>query len=128
MDVIVSWLVGSVSWFALKVAGTVAVVWLASPEELSSFEGAVLWNGGIGFVCYLLVAVVAGLAHRAPERRRLGRNALAVLGAPVLLTLLDGALTAVAPDPDPALFLACAVISLLGAVAGWLLVRAARRS
>ncbi|TDQ49238.1 hypothetical protein [Actinorugispora endophytica] len=128
MDLIISWLVGLAAWFVLNTVGAVVVVEAASPEQLSSFGGAVLWHGGVGFVCTLSAAVLAALAHRAPWRLRTGRNAAAVLGGPLAAVIADAAVLAAGGSPDWGVFLVPAALSLVGAVAGWLLVRALRRT
>lgn len=126
MDLVVSWLVGVVSWFVLHFLATIVVVQSASPEQLSSFDGAVLWYGSTGFVAYLAAAALAGLAHRSPQRRRTGRNALAALGVPVAVTVVNAAALGFEPDARWGVFLAWSAVALVGAVAGWLLVRALR--
>ncbi|UOE22060.1 hypothetical protein NI17_014215 [Thermobifida halotolerans] len=123
---VVCWLVGLVAWFVCNAAGTGVVVRAAPPEQLAAFEGVVLWYGSASLVCTLVAAASAALAHRAPRCDRVGRDAAAALGAPVASVAVNSVLVAAEPSPAWGVFLAPAALSLVGAVAGWLLVRALR--
>lgn len=126
MNLVVCWLVGLVAWFVCNTAGAGVILRAAPAEQLSSFDGVVLWYGSSGFVCALVAAALAALVHRGPHRDRGVRDAVASLGAPVAALLVDSVLVASRPSPDWGLFLAPAALSLAGAVAGWLLGRALR--
>ena len=126
MNLLLCWLVGLVAWFVCATAGTGVVVRTASTEQLATFEGVVLWHGSVALVSAFVAAALAALAHRAPRRDRAGRDAVAALGAPVAATAANSVLVALSPSPSWDVFLAPAALSLVGAVAGWLLVRALR--
>lgn len=126
MNLIVCWLVGLVAWFGFNVVGTIVVVEAVSPEQLAAFDGIVLWYGSVGFVGTLLAAALAALAHRGPQRHRVGRDAVAALGAPVAAVVVNTVITVADPSPEWGAALTVAALSLVGAVAGWQLARALR--
>ncbi|GAA3725852.1 hypothetical protein [Salinactinospora qingdaonensis] len=123
MDLLTSWLAGIAAWLVLNTIGSVVIVEYAPAEQLQNFASSVAWNGTAGFIAYLLTAVVAALVHRRPERQRLGRNALAALGAPVVGTLGNAAVLLFTPGAQWGVFWSWSVIALAGAVVGWLLTR-----
>ncbi|GAB7098772.1 hypothetical protein JCM3263A_02460 [Thermobifida fusca] len=128
MVMVVCWLVGVVAWLVCTTVAAGVIVHTASVEQLSSFDGVVLWYGSSGFLCALLAAAVAALAHRGPHRDRWGRDAVASLGGPVAALVANAVLAGLQPATDWGGFLVTTVLSLAGAVAGWQLGRALRPS
>lgn len=123
VEYIRAWVIGAVAWFMLTNLGTLVFGVLAPAEHMRSFGWALLWLGGIGFAAYFLSAVAAAAAHRAPDRHRLGRNAAAVLAAPVAGTAVDTARLLTGTGVNWALYGGWTAIALAGAVLGFLLMR-----
>ncbi|GAB3454324.1 hypothetical protein GCM10027570_34320 [Streptomonospora sediminis] len=123
VEYIRAWVIGAVAWFMLTNLGTLAFGVLAPAEHLRSFGWALLWLGGIGFAAYFLSAVAAAAVHRAPDRHRFGRNAAAVLAAPVVGTAVDTARLLTGTGVNWALYGSWTAIALAGAVLGFVLMR-----
>lgn len=125
---VISWLVGLVAWLVCHTVAAGLIVNAAPIEQLSSFEGIVLWYGSSSFLCALLATALAALVHRGPHRDRWGRDAVASLGGPVAALLVNSVLAVVQPNTSWTGFLMTTVLSLAGAVVGWQLGRALRPS
>lgn len=126
MDFIRPWSAGVVLWVTLSVAGVYVTALFAPIEYVTDSGLAIVWLGSTGFVAHLLAAAGASLLHRAPQRFRAGRNAVAALGAPAAGTVLNIAMFRPDIPADVWVFVAWNIIALVGAVAGWLLVRVLR--
>ncbi|MDA0563229.1 hypothetical protein LG943_02625 [Streptomonospora sp. S1-112] len=122
-----AWIIGAVSWFMLTNIGALAFRLLAPPEHTQSFGWALLWLGGIGFAAYFLTVVATALVHRAPDRHDLGRNALAVLPAPVVGSSVDTGRLLAGTGVNWPLYASWTAIALVGAVLAFLLMRRLQR-
>ncbi|NYI95603.1 hypothetical protein HNR12_001880 [Streptomonospora nanhaiensis] len=122
-----AWIIGAVSWFMLTNIGALAFRLLAPPEHAGSFGWALLWLGGIGFAAYFLTVVATALVHRAPDRHDLGRNALAVLLAPLVGTAIDTGRLLAGTGVNWPLYGSWTAIALVGAVLAFLLMRRLQR-
>ncbi|KII00014.1 hypothetical protein LP52_03440 [Streptomonospora alba] len=123
VEFIRAWVIGAVVWFMLTNVGALAFQLLAPAEHVRDFTGALLWLGGIGFAAYFLSVVAAALAHRSPDRHSLGRNAVAVLAAPVVGTAVDTGRLLTGSGMNWALYASWTAVALAGAVIAFGLMR-----
>ncbi|MFD0772699.1 hypothetical protein ACFQZ2_02050 [Streptomonospora algeriensis] len=123
VEFIRAWVIGAVVWFMLTNVGALVFQLLAPAEHVRSFGWALLWLGGIGFTAYFLSVAAAALAHRPPDRHRLGRNAVAVLTAPAAGTAIDTARLLTGSGMNWALYASWTAVALVGAVLAFGLMR-----
>ncbi|MDT0304107.1 hypothetical protein [Streptomonospora wellingtoniae] len=123
VEFIRAWVIGAVAWFMLTNVGSLVFQLLAPAEHVGSFGWALLWLGAIGFAAYFLSVVASALVHRAPDRHRFGRNALAVLAAPVVGTAVDTARLLTGSGVNWTLYLSWTAVALAGATTAFLLMR-----
>ncbi|WP_345555880.1 hypothetical protein [Streptomonospora halophila] len=123
VEFIRAWVIGAVAWFMLTNVGSLVFQLLAPAEHVAGFGWALLWLGAIGFAAYFLSVVASALVHRAPDRHRFGRNALAVLAAPVVGTAVDTARLLTGTGVNWTLYLSWTAVALAGAAAAFLLMR-----
>lgn len=119
MDLVRPWLIALVVSVALHTAYLYVLGGIASVSTLSTFSGRTLYLTVPAILFAAITATVAALTHRAPERNRPGRHALAALGIPVLFWIkgLIGAIGAV----SIAVMVTSTLAQALGAAGGLLI-------
>jgi hypothetical protein len=89
LDLVKAWGAGLLAYVLGSLIAAAVTIGSGAGDRLTSANGALLWVALPALIAFLVITVLADLAHAAaPGHRTPGRRAMAVLTVPVLAILL----------------------------------------
>lgn len=127
MDLLKPWAAAVGAWIVMNVLAVLAVTAWSSMAQLQSFGTRVFWVAVPQLLVGGVAAAVAAYLHRRPERADPRRHALASLGAPAVMIVLQTIIN-LFDGTYPSSIVIVFVAQVCGSVLGSLFVsRVARR-
>jgi hypothetical protein len=127
VDLLRPWTAAVVAWIVMNILAVLAISAWSSGTQLQTFGTRIFWIAVPQLLVGAVAATAAAYLHRRPERADPRRHALASLGGPAVMIVLQAVLNLVG-DTVLSSTLIAFVAEGCGAVLGWLFVsRVARR-